>query len=689
MPRRTTPTEARVELTWPGKVVTPTAAAVAAGPLILRERMGEPSGWVDRLVWGDNSLALAALHAELGAAVDLVYIDPPFDVGSSHYLRKGEVEVLAYRDTWGSPAYLSMLHPRLSLLRALMKPTATIVVHVGIQVCHHVRVLMDEVFGPDNFVNQVAWKRYSAHNDAGQGARRLGAVHDVLLVYGMGPARTWTTLRAPYDKDYVAKWYRHVEPGTGRRYMSSPLTAPGGAAKGNPNYEFLGVRRFWRYGQATMEALHRSGRVFQSRPGAVPRQKHYLDEQEGVPLQDVWTDIRALQGTHTERVGYDTQKPEALLERIVRMCSRPGDLVLDAFAGSGTTAAVAARCGRRWVTIDRSQPAFTVTRRRLRALTQTGQAGPFAIFDALPASRRALATRMGEDELRRRVLALHGATIWPGGQDNRPRHDACAMTCSKGQPGDAGAMTWPEGQDNRPRDDAGAVACSKGQPGDAGVMTCSKGQPGDADATTWPEGQIKDAGPTTCPEEQMGEASAPIGSEGQFHGRRGDALVMVAAGEQRPTAADITTWLAAARATGAAALEVIAWTFDPSAHDVDAPELSLWELPRAFAEDEEARPQRAPRLSLAVETTPAGRTIRLTNYAGPSGDDGWAQLGVDAIVEWAIDDRHDGAVFTPRWSVQRGRDGTMELLSPVLAAEGRVVIEAVDVAGRISTRVLG
>ncbi|WP_434424065.1 site-specific DNA-methyltransferase [Nannocystis pusilla] len=611
MPRRKTASEGRVELTWPGKVSLP--AAVPPGPLTLRERVGEASGWQDRLIWGDNSLALAALREELGAAVDLVYIDPPFDVGASHYLRKGEVEVVAYRDTWGGPGYLSMLYPRLMLLRALMKPTATIVVHVGIQVCHHVRVAMDEVFGADNFVNQVAWKRYSAHNDAGQGARRLGAVHDVLLIYGMGPERTWTTLRAPYDKDYVAKWYRHVEPGTGRRFMSSPLTAPGGAAKGNPSYEFLGVRRFWRYGQATMEELHRSGRVYQSRPGAVPRQKHYLDEQEGVPLQDVWTDIRALQGTHAERVGYDTQKPEALLERVVHMCSRPGDLVLDAFAGSGTTAAVAARCGRRWVMIDRSQPAFTVIRRRLRAMTQRGEAGPFAVFDALPAARRALALRLGEAELRGRLLALHGATAWSEGQ-------AAARAAEDGSGGAAGGSTW---------------------------------------------------------------------SEGQIHGRRGEAAVVVAASELRPTAGDIARWQAAARGAGAAALEVIAWAFEPSAHDVDAPGVTLWEVPRAFVEGEAIGPTRASRLSLAVEVTAAGRAIRLADYAGPDSAGCWTHLGVDAIVEWAIDDRGEDGVFTPRWSTQRGRDGAMDGSSPAITSGGRVVVEAVDAAGRISTRAIG
>ncbi|MDC0716856.1 site-specific DNA-methyltransferase [Nannocystis bainbridge] len=684
MPRRTSPTGGRVELTWPGKAELP--ATVAAGPLTLRERDGEASGWCDRLIWGDNSPALAALHEELGAAVDLVYIDPPFDVGASHYLRKGEVEVLAYRDSWGGPGYLSMLYPRLSLLRALMKPTATIVVHVGIQVCHHVRVAMDEVFGADNFVNQIAWKRYSAHNDAGQGARRLGGVHDVLLLYGMGPERTWTTQRAPYDKDYVAKWYRHVEPGTGRRFMSSPLTAPGGAAKGNPSYEFLGVRRFWRYGQATMETLHRSGRVYQSRPGAVPRQKQYLDEQEGVPLQDVWTDIRALQGTHTERVGYDTQKPEALLERIVQMCSRPGDLILDAFAGSGTTAAVAARHGRRWIVIDRSQPAFAVIRRRLRAQCRRGEAGPFAVHDALPAARRALIERVGEAELRGRLLALHGAKTWPEGQ---------VMDGAAGAP-EAGAEARPAGhlpgRSGVSRSEApaaerdGPVICPEGQaPSGPRGTICSEIK---MEEDRCPERQAARAGGCltgTCPDGHVSEreaAAAPL------HGRRGGAAVVVAVGEQRPTAFDIEAWLAAARAAGASALELIAWDFDAPAHELAGEAVSLWEIPRPFADGEAVAPVRAARLVLAIETTTTGRAVRLVDYAAADDAGGATPTGLDALVEWAIDDACEGEVFAPRWSTQRERDGTMTSLSPEFP-EGRPLwLEVVDVTGRITSRTI-
>lgn len=169
-------------------------------------------------------------------------------------------------------------------------------------------------------------------------------------------------------------------------------------------------------------------------------------------------------------------------------------------------------------------------------------------------------------------------------------------------------------------------------------------------------------------------------------GRRGEAAVVVAASEQRPTAAEVTAWWSAARGQGAAALEVIAWGFDPSAHEIDAPGVTLWEVPRALAEGEEARPRRAPRLSLAVESTPAGRTVRLLDYAAGDDRGGWARLGVEAIVEWAIDDRGDPSLFAPRWSAQRGRDGALELLSPPLAADRAIHVEAVDLAGRISAR---
>src|SRR3989442_148119 len=170
----------------------------------------------------------------------------------------------------------------------------------------------------------------------------------------------------PYDEDYINDFYRHTD-ADGRRYQLSDITAPGGAkaSKGNPNYEFLGVTRFWRFSRQTMEKLYKEHRIVQTEPGTVPRQKRYLDEMPGVPLQSLWLDIKPVQSQSSEALGYDTQKPEALVERIVKLSSNPGDLVLDCFVGSGTAAAVAEKLNRRWIACDLSRFAIHTTRKRL------------------------------------------------------------------------------------------------------------------------------------------------------------------------------------------------------------------------------------------------------------------------------------------------------------------------------------
>jgi adenine-specific DNA-methyltransferase len=171
-----------------------------------------------------------------------------------------------------------------------------------------------------------------------------------------------------YSDEYATAFYGREEPETGRRYTLSDLTAPGGAEKGNPHYEFLGVTRFWRFNQKRMLELHKEGRVVQAAPGAVPRQKRYLDEMRGVPLQDIWDDVRPIQSQAHERLDYPTQKPEALLERAIALCSNPGDVVLDAFVGSGTTPAVTQKLGRRWIGCDINKGATQTTGKRLQAI---------------------------------------------------------------------------------------------------------------------------------------------------------------------------------------------------------------------------------------------------------------------------------------------------------------------------------
>ena len=236
---------------------------------------------------------------------------------------------------------------------------------MGWAISHYVKLALDEAFGAERFINQVIWRRQSAHADVGQGSKHLGPIHDVILLYSKGEKYRWNMQYTPYTEEYINRNYRHVEPETDRRYRLDNLTGPGGAAAGNPRYEVMGVTRYWRYSKKRMEELVRQGRVVQTRPGTVPAYKRYLDEMPGVPLQDMWLDIGALQSNSAERLGYDTQKPEALLKRVIELGSNPGDLVADFFCGSGTTAAVAEKTGRRWLACDLSRYAVHTTRKRL------------------------------------------------------------------------------------------------------------------------------------------------------------------------------------------------------------------------------------------------------------------------------------------------------------------------------------
>jgi adenine specific DNA methylase Mod len=206
---------------------------------------------------------------------------------------------------------------------------------------------MDAVFGPHRFLSEVIWKRSSAHNDGKQGRKQHGRIHDVLLFYCKGSNWKWNPQHTTYDEEYVSGFYKHVEPITGRKYRLGDLTGPGGAAKGNPQYKVMGVTRYWRYSEVKMRELIADGRVLQTRPGAVPAYKRYLDEMPGVSLQDVWTDVPPIGAQAAERLGYPTQKPEALLERILKASSNEGDVVLDPFCGCGTTVQVAQRLNRR------------------------------------------------------------------------------------------------------------------------------------------------------------------------------------------------------------------------------------------------------------------------------------------------------------------------------------------------------
>jgi DNA modification methylase len=262
-------------------------------------------------------------------------------------------------------AYLVMMTARLVELHRVLKPTGSLYLHCDPTASHYLKIVLDAIFGVRNFKSEISWKRSSAHSDAKQGRQNLGHIRDVILFYSKSSMYTWNPQFTPYTDKYIADFYKFVEPETGRRYQLDNITGPGGAAKGNPEYEVMGIRRHWRYSEENMEQLIAQGRIVQTNPGTVPRYKRYLDEMPGVPLQDQWDDVQSLSSAAHERLGYPTQKPVALLARIITASSNPGDVVLDPFCGCGTTIEAAERLGRRWVGIDVTILAVDLMRKRI------------------------------------------------------------------------------------------------------------------------------------------------------------------------------------------------------------------------------------------------------------------------------------------------------------------------------------
>lgn len=341
-----------------------------------------PTDWRNRLIWGDNKYLAPALLEEFAGEISLIYIDPPFatgqdfsfraQVGDSDFVKEPSViEQKAYRDMWGKglDSYIRMMYERLVHMHALLSERGSIYVHLGTNVSQPIKLVLDEIFGPANFRNEIVWKRATTvKGNFGQGSRFWGPATESIFFYSKTDQYVFNQPFTEYSDNYVDTAYRHVEPETGRRYRLVSMIGPGGKAKGNPHYEVLGVTRYWRYSKETMQGLIDQGLVVQSHPGAVPHRKYYLDEGKGVPVQSLWDDIPNLQASDSERTGYATQKPEALLRRIIEASSEPGDLVVDLFCGSGTTAAVAEKLGRRWIVGDLGRFAVHTTRKRLLSI---------------------------------------------------------------------------------------------------------------------------------------------------------------------------------------------------------------------------------------------------------------------------------------------------------------------------------
>lgn len=360
---------------------------------------------MNKLYYGDN---LDVLRRHISDdSVDLVYLDPPFQSGKDYNVLfeeqsgdRSAAQIQAFEDTWqwdtssahtyhevvergggvsralqafrgfigesDMLAYLSMMAPRLMELRRVLKDSGSVFLHCDSTASHYLKMLMDAVFGAENFRNEIIWKRTAAK---GLMSRALPNNHDVLLSYQKTDAADWNEdgMFIPYDPENLdkktEKKYSSVD-ADGRRYQLTSLLNPN---KDRPNltYEFLGVTRVWRWTPERMQRQYEKGRVVQPSPGAVPRYKRYLDEQRGKPLDNVWTDIPPLNSQAQERLGYPTQKPQALLERILKLASNQGEVVLDPFCGCGTTVTAAEALNRGWIGIDITHLAINLIKHRL------------------------------------------------------------------------------------------------------------------------------------------------------------------------------------------------------------------------------------------------------------------------------------------------------------------------------------
>ena len=353
------------------------------------------------LYYGDN-LDVLRRHIQ-DETVDLIYLDPPFNSKATYNVLFGEqngsraaAQIKAFEDTWrwdqaaaeayqeiveaggkvsqamqafrallgdnDMLAYLAMMAPRLVELRRVLKLTGSIYLHCDPTASHYLKLLMDAVFGLENFRNEVVWQRTGAHSDA----RQWGRVSDTLLFYTKTDEYFWLTQYVPYEEEYINERYHYKDEKTGGLFWPNTMTAAGPG----PARSFRGKLMnpppgtHWRFSQDEIDRMEAEDRIYYSEQGK-PYVKSYLLERKGKPVQNIWTDIRMTK-SGAERLGYPTQKPEALLERIIKASSNEGDVVLDPFCGCGTTIAVAERLKRQWIGIDITHLAVTLMKHRLR-----------------------------------------------------------------------------------------------------------------------------------------------------------------------------------------------------------------------------------------------------------------------------------------------------------------------------------
>ena len=405
----------------------------------------------NRLIWGDNLLVMQALLAQgYEGQIDLIYIDPPFNTGEDYNFttsitigdKKYDKEIpinerLAYTDTWlrGVDSFLDMLYPRLQLMKRLLSEKGSIYIHCDSNASHYIKLILDEIFGRDKFVNEITWQRKRSQ---AWSSDRFGVTNDTIFFY----SNTGNHLFNPtYSKDDPAT-LKYIEErfvfddGNGRKYMKSPLVNP--MNRPNLQYEFHGVihpTTGWLYSKERMEEMYKKNELVMPKDkNARIYRKIFLDEYKGQMIQNIWIDIPIVNPMAKERLDYDTQKPEALLNRIVESSSTPGDLIADFFCGSGTTAAVAERLGRRWITSDLSKTAIQVTRGRL----VNQNANPFLIENLGNYQRQLIyAKEVNLKQMYDIVLKLYRATPrtdWQGFGISKEDNKTMVFVCEPDRP---------------------------------------------------------------------------------------------------------------------------------------------------------------------------------------------------------------------------------------------------------------
>lgn len=365
-------------------------------PAQKKESYGEPvDGWMNRIYWGDNLQVMSHLLKEFRGKIDLIYIDPPFDSKANYTKKirlrgvavKGEYssfEEKQYSDIWLNDGYLQYMQDRLVLCRELLGDEGSLYVHCDYQRSHYLKLILDEVFGQKNFRSEIVWRRTTARSEGVD----YNHIHDTIFFYSKSDNFAWNVQHTPYSKEYLSSNFK--EDDNGRLFRESPITAPGtrrglsGAEWKGLNPSSIGKGRHWsipaylkKYLSAeaennTLNALNeldKIGRIVWAKEGkGRPNAIQYADEMSGVELQSLWTDFTALSGNAAESEDYPTQKPEKLLERIIRSSTREGQIVFDGFMGSGTTQAVAMKLGRRFIGADINLGAIETTTKRLNSI---------------------------------------------------------------------------------------------------------------------------------------------------------------------------------------------------------------------------------------------------------------------------------------------------------------------------------